>query len=219
MEQDDVEQIAALAILTALDSNPEIANMAPAKARVYLSSCVRNALRDELSHLQVDAESATIRGSEEDDQDCTTPSQILEVKWDSRVSHSVTVYAGVPQSPEPIYTSRPATISLSEPVGDADSNLTLGDVLADERQLNPEEICIKNELSERLSPLMDQLDSFQITILRLRFGFGDDTCRSLRAIGKQLGHTSKQIERQYHRTIDCLRQALQEPAVAVQGAF
>jgi RNA polymerase sigma factor (sigma-70 family) len=59
-EPDDVEQIAAIAIITALDAKPEIAKMPVAEANVYISSCIRNSLRDQLNHIKVDAHYSSI---------------------------------------------------------------------------------------------------------------------------------------------------------------
>ena len=91
----------------------------------------------------------------------------------------------------------PEICSLDAPIGDDDD--TLGGLLADDRNVQPYEDLVREELSQTINDLLSQLSQRQQQVLRLRFGMEDEQCYSLDAIGKMLGiskERARQIERE-----------------------
>ena len=80
------------------------------------------------------------------------------------------------------------------PQSDQDeSGLSLGDIIPDERIRGPEEELIDNDNLKHVSQLLDEIDSREATILRMRFGLNDSEPRTLKEIGEVLGLTRERV--------------------------
>ena len=103
-----------------------------------------------------------------------------------------------PGKVEQLQTLMVDTCSLDLTVGEA-GETTMGALLLDSSELDPQEELIRRELKELLDRLMQQLNDRQRTILRLHFGMEDGICHSLSEIAGQLAISKervRQIERQ-----------------------
>jgi len=78
------------------------------------------------------------------------------------------------------------------------------DTVEDESATNPEEVLLTSDLLARMGNLLDVIDDREATILRLRYGLGDDGAEpmTLKEIGKVVGLTRERV-RQIER--DALR--------------
>lgn len=74
-----------------------------------------------------------------------------------------------------------------------DSGLTLGDIVPDERTRGPEDELINNDNLKHVFRLLDEMDSREATILRMRFGLDDSEPRTLKEIGEALGLTRERV--------------------------
>lgn len=74
-----------------------------------------------------------------------------------------------------------------------DSGLTLGDIVPDERTRGPEDELINNDNLKHVFRLLDEMDSREATILRMRFGLDDSEPRTLKEIGESLGLTRERV--------------------------
>jgi RNA polymerase primary sigma factor len=101
-------------------------------------------------------------------------------------------------------------MSLDEPVRD-DGEALLGDVIADNTTLDPLEAVARQELSEKVESLLQNLPLREARILRLRFGIGCEP-HTLEEIGLKIGVTRERV-----RQIVCdLLDRMRHPAIGRQ---
>ncbi len=83
-------------------------------------------------------------------------------------------------------------VSLETPIGEEDDS-HLGDFLADERTMGPEEYTDYTMLKEELKQVLETLTKREEEVLELRFGLYDGTCHTLEEVGKKFGVTRERI--------------------------
>ena len=83
-------------------------------------------------------------------------------------------------------------VSLETPIGEEDDS-HLGDFLADERTMGPEEYTDYTMLKEELKGVLETLTKREEEVLELRFGLYDGTCHTLEEVGKKFGVTRERI--------------------------
>ena len=83
-------------------------------------------------------------------------------------------------------------VSLETPIGEEDDS-HLGDFLADERTMGPEEYTDYTMLKEELKVVLETLTKREEEVLELRFGLYDGTCHTLEEVGKKFGVTRERI--------------------------
>ncbi len=83
-------------------------------------------------------------------------------------------------------------VSLETPIGEEDDS-HLGDFLADERTMSPEEFATYEILKDELREVLDTLTSREKEVLELRFGLFDGTSHTLEEVGKQFKVTRERI--------------------------
>lgn len=75
----------------------------------------------------------------------------------------------------------------------AEQNAGLDEAIEDGTIVNPEDDLGTNEQLERALELLDQMDTRQAEVLRLRFGLGGQEPLTLKQIGKKLGLTRERV--------------------------
>ena len=83
-------------------------------------------------------------------------------------------------------------VSLETPIGEEDDS-HLGDFLADERTMGPEEYTDYTMLKEELKEVLETLTKREEEVLELRFGLYDGTCHTLEEVCKKFGVTRERI--------------------------
>lgn len=83
-------------------------------------------------------------------------------------------------------------VSLETPIGEEDDS-HLGDFLADERTMSPEDYTTYEMLKEELKTVLRTLTKREEEVLELRFGLYDGTCHTLEEVGKKFGVTRERI--------------------------
>jgi len=82
-------------------------------------------------------------------------------------------------------------VSLETPLGE-DGNL-LGDLIADEDIVQPDEQAATSLLSEELHRTLESLTPRERRVIKLRFGLGDEYSHTLAEVGTELGLTKERI--------------------------
>jgi RNA polymerase primary sigma factor len=98
------------------------------------------------------------------------------------------------------------TVSLESPVGDEgdDGKSVLGDFVADDKILSPEEEASRRIVADQVKEILDQLPSKERKILEMRHGLIDGVTHTLEEVGKEFGVTReriRQIEAKAHEKI------------------
>jgi len=83
-------------------------------------------------------------------------------------------------------------VSLETPIGEEEDS-HLGDFLADERTMSPEEYATYEILKGELKEVLETLTKREEEVLELRFGLYDGSCHTLEEVGKEFGVTRERI--------------------------
>jgi len=83
-------------------------------------------------------------------------------------------------------------VSLEAPVGEEEDSL-LGDFIADEDSLTPEEAATHQLLKEHVNAVLQLLTPREQKILRMRFGLEDGRSHTLEEVGQEFGVTRERI--------------------------
>ena len=82
-------------------------------------------------------------------------------------------------------------VSLDNPVGDRDT--ALGDLIADRQGVPPDAYTARQELMREMDRVIGTLTPREQTVIRLRFGIGQDESRTLEQVGRNLSVTRERI--------------------------
>ena len=91
-----------------------------------------------------------------------------------------------------VYKISQDPVSLETPIGEEDDS-HLGDFLADERTMSPEEFATYEILKDELREVLDTLTVREKEVLELRFGLFDGSSHTLEEVGKQFKVTRERI--------------------------
>lgn len=96
------------------------------------------------------------------------------------------------------------TVSLETPVGNDDDNSTLGEFIADDKILSPDQETSRRILSDQIKEILDELSIKERKILEMRHGLADGIVHTLEEVGQEFGVTReriRQIEAKAHEKI------------------
>ena len=111
-----------------------------------------------------------------------------------------------PQRVSELFQLMPQVVSLDIPTGDEDDG-TLGMLLEDSREPQPQEELVRQELEKILNGLLGMLNDRQQRILRLHYGMEDGICHSLEDIGTTLGISKERVRQIERQAMDKLQKA------------
>lgn len=101
-----------------------------------------------------------------------------------------------PEKVQKLLQLQPQTVSLDAPVGDND---TVGVLVEDLYSPQPQQMLVRQALTETMEKLLSMLTDRQAQVLRLHYGMDDGACCSFEQIGERLGvskERARQIEKQ-----------------------
>jgi RNA polymerase primary sigma factor len=98
------------------------------------------------------------------------------------------------------------TVSLELPIGDDsdDGKSTLGDFVADDKMLSPDQETARRILADQVKEILDDLSEKERRILEMRHGLTDGVTHTLEEVGQKFGVTReriRQIEAKAHEKI------------------
>jgi RNA polymerase primary sigma factor len=102
---------------------------------------------------------------------------------------------------------RPA--SLDAPISDDDST-EFGEIIGDERALNPLDILAHRNMHDQLDGLLEVLDERERKIIDARFGLNGQKSKTLEEVGQEFGVTRERIRQLQNIALKKLRRALQK---------
>lgn len=99
-----------------------------------------------------------------------------------------------------------ATVSLESPVGDeGDDKSTLGDFIADDRILSPDQESARRILADQVGQILDELSPKERKILEMRHGLDDGIYHTLEEVGKEFGVTRERIRQIEAKALEKIR--------------
>jgi RNA polymerase primary sigma factor len=98
------------------------------------------------------------------------------------------------------------TVSLEKPIGDDDEKSTLGEFIADDKILSPDQESSRRILADQISEILDDLTEKERKIIEMRNGMGEyeGVQHTLEEVGQAFGVTReriRQIEAKVHEKI------------------
>ena len=90
----------------------------------------------------------------------------------------------------------------------AESGWSLGEMVADERNKDPETEMVENDNLKHVRQMLETMDSREATILRMRFGLDDAEPKTLKEIGETLGLTRERVRQIENEALDKLAEGL-----------
>jgi RNA polymerase primary sigma factor len=90
----------------------------------------------------------------------------------------------------------------------SDSGWSLGEMVADERNKDPEMEMVENDNLTHVKQMLETMDSREATILRMRFGLDDAEPKTLKEIGETLGLTRERVRQIENEALDKLAEGL-----------
>lgn len=101
-----------------------------------------------------------------------------------------------------------ATVSLESPAGpdDDEGKSTLGDFIADDKILSPDEETSRRILADQVRNILEDLPPKEKKILEMRHGLNDGITHTLEEVGKEFGVTRERIRQIEAKALEKIRQ-------------
>ena len=96
-------------------------------------------------------------------------------------------------------------VSLDKPVGDEDGDTTLSDFIEDDNMISPEKIAERTLLRKQVEAVLSTLTKRERRVIKLRFGIGDQTPRTLEEVGHIFDITRERVRQIEEKAKEKLR--------------
>jgi RNA polymerase primary sigma factor len=107
------------------------------------------------------------------------------------IKKAIRVYNATPQTDQP------------------DIGFSLGEMLTDDRAKTPDNEMVEMDDLTHVLQLLDKMETREATILRMRFGLGDEDPKTLKEIGERLGLTRERVRQIESEALSKLADALE----------
>ncbi|MCK4359651.1 MAG: RNA polymerase sigma factor RpoD [Candidatus Cloacimonetes bacterium] len=96
-------------------------------------------------------------------------------------------------------------VSLDKPVGDEEGDTTLSDFIEDDTMISPEKIAERTLLRKQVESVLSTLTKRERRVIKLRFGIGDETPRTLEEVGHIFDITRERVRQIEEKAKEKLR--------------
>lgn len=100
---------------------------------------------------------------------------------------------GIPKKKIGIIKKAIMIYNLAPQTEQADSGWSIGEMISDDRMLSPEEETVDRDNVEFVMEQLKRMDPRDAAVLKMRFGIGEYTPKTLKEIGKTLGLTRERV--------------------------
>jgi len=97
------------------------------------------------------------------------------------------------------------TVSLEKPIGDDKDKSTLGEFIADDKILSPDQDSARRILTDQIKDILGDLSPKERKILELRHGLVDGVMHTLEEVGKEFGVTRERIRQIEAKALEKIR--------------
>jgi len=118
---------------------------------------------------------------------------------------------GVPKKKLPIIKKAIRIYNAAPQSDQSDAGWSLGEMVMDERMKSPDEQLLENDVLSRVMELLEEMDSREATVLRMRFGLAGMEAHTLKQIGEQLGLTRERVRQIETEALSRLASAIDSP--------
>jgi len=98
------------------------------------------------------------------------------------------------------------TVSLEKPIGDDSDKSTLGEFIADDKILSPDQDSSHRILSDQIKEILDDLSPKERKILEMRHGLVNGVMHTLEEVGSEFGVTRERIRQIEAKALEKIRQ-------------
>ena len=135
------------------------------------------------------------------------PAYMVEIlsKWRKATSHlteklgrapsqeEVVQYLGLPQKKLSIIRKAIMIYNLTPQTDQSESGWSLGEMISDERMRTPDEETVYNDNLSFVMEQLEKMDPRDATVLKMRYGIGEYSQKTLKEIGAALGLTRERV--------------------------
>lgn len=123
----------------------------------------------------------------------------------------ITRVLGLPRKKLPIIKKAIRIYNSTPQTDQADAGWSLGEMIMDERAKSPDEELLETDILKQALSLLDEMESREATVLRMRFGLGEMEPHTLKEIGENLGLTRERVRQIETEALKKLNDGLKDP--------
>ncbi|MFW6171872.1 MAG: sigma-70 family RNA polymerase sigma factor [Planctomycetota bacterium] len=126
---------------------------------------------------------------------------------------------GLPRKKLPIIKKAIRIYNSTPQTDQAEAGWSLGEMIMDEQMKTPEDELLEHDVLKHVRQMIEEMDSRQATVLRMRFGLLGNEPHTLKEIGESLGLTRERVRQIETEAINKLAASLDNPRQQVLSSL